>query len=185
MSLVCFDVQLNIVGQTQNETTTILKNSATARWKLGACSSLNSIEGNPTYQYPALYTERCCLESGVHTLLCYNIPPARGWMNSYLVINGHRYCDDFLTYKSYQTIMLKGKNWCSKFNRRYIAANTSKTSALSSIVLEIKPISSTRTEDIYPEHSTGGLTNMYSGTFEVMAPTISSLQPATENTTGN
>ena len=106
--IVCFDVQLNVVGDTQNDTSNILKDSSTARWKLGTCSSLNSIEVDTGYDYPALYTQRCCLESGMYTLLCYNIQPALGWKDSYLLINGHRYCDDFLTYKSYQTMILPG-----------------------------------------------------------------------------
>ena len=76
---VCFDVHLNIVGETLYENSTILNESSTARWKLGACGSLNSIEIGEKYQYPAVYTERCCLESGRHILVCYNYPPSRGW----------------------------------------------------------------------------------------------------------
>ena len=118
--LVCLDVQLNVVGKTQNESTTILENISTARWILGSCSSLNSIDYGAKYQYPALYTERCCLAPGIHTLVCYNDPPARGWKDSYILINGHRYCDDFLGFKSFQKIIATGANFKFMFEMRCI-----------------------------------------------------------------
>ena len=99
---------MNIVGETQNESSTVLSKNATARWKLGTCASLNSIASGATYQYPAIYTERCCLESGRHTLVCYNHPPSRGWNNTYITINGQRYCDDFISYKSFQKVLVIG-----------------------------------------------------------------------------
>ena len=107
---VCFDIRLNIVGETLYKNTTRLMKNATVRWKLGTCTSLNSIEIGAMYQYPAVYTERCCLQSGRHTLVCYNTPPARGWNNAYILINGHRYCDDFGDFKSFQKILLTSKN---------------------------------------------------------------------------
>ena len=108
--IVCLDIQLNIVGETQEENSNVLSKAATARWKLGTCTSLNSIENGATYQYPALYTERCCLEPGRHTLVCYNYPPARGWDNAHILINGQKYCDDFISYKSFQKIFVTGTN---------------------------------------------------------------------------
>ena len=113
--IVCLDIQLNVVGETEKENSTMLKENATARWNLGSCSSLNSLffEGDEVYQYPAVYTERCCLEPGIHVLSCHNTPPAQGWKDTHLIINGHRHCDDFMGYKSFQKISLTGKN--SKF----------------------------------------------------------------------
>ena len=113
--IVCFDIQMNIVGETQNENSTVLNTNATARWKLGSCASLNSIESGATYQYPAIYTERCCLKSERHTLVCYNDPPSRGWNNTYITINGQRYCDDFISYKSFQKVLVTGTNMASYF----------------------------------------------------------------------
>ena len=109
--IVCFDIQLNIVGETQDEKPTFLKKNSTVRWRLGGCASLNGIESGATYQYPAVYTERCCLESGKHTLVCYNNPHARGWNNAYILINDHRYCDDFISYRSYQKIRVTGMSF--------------------------------------------------------------------------
>ena len=105
--IACFDIQLNIVGETQ-DWIRLLKKNSTVRWKLGTCASLNFIESGATYQYPAIYTERCCLEPGKYTLACYNNPSARGWNNAYILINGHRYCDDFINYKSFQKILVTG-----------------------------------------------------------------------------
>ena len=113
---VCFDIQLNIVGETQSDNSTLLKKNSTARWELGTCASLNSIENGTTYQYPARYTERCCLKAGRHTLVCYNSPPSRGWKNAYININEHRYCDDFISYKSYQKILVTGVNLSNYFS---------------------------------------------------------------------
>ena len=108
--IACFDIQTNIVGKTQNGNSTLLEKNATVRWKIGSCTSLNSIETGATYQYPAIYTERCCLESGRHALVCYSSPPARGWNNANIMIDGHRYCDNFISYKSFQTILVPGTN---------------------------------------------------------------------------
>ena len=108
MLIVCFDIKLNIVGEASGEKDIFLKKNATMRWKLGACTSLNSIDSGTTYHHPAIYTERCCLKPGKHTLVCYNNPPARGWNNANILINGHRYCDDFDGYKSFLKILVSG-----------------------------------------------------------------------------
>ena len=106
--IVCFDIQLNVVGETRDDNSTMLKENAKARWILGSCFSSNSIEKGITYQYPAVYTERCCLPSGTHTLKCYNLPQARGWKETYLLINGLRYCDNFIDYEFFQKISVTG-----------------------------------------------------------------------------
>ena len=114
--IVCFDIQLNIVGEAQDETSNLERENVTMRWKLGPCTSLNSIESGATYQYGSVYTERCCLEPGRHTLVCYNDPPSRGWNDAYILINGHRYCDDFISYKSFQNVLVPGTNLNVFFN---------------------------------------------------------------------
>ena len=102
MLIVCFDIHFNIEG----------RKNPNARWKLGACSSSrNDNYDGPKYQYNAFYTERCCLPSGRYTLICYNTPPARGWNDIYIVFNGHRYCDDFISYTSFQKIEITGDDF--------------------------------------------------------------------------
>ena len=108
--VVCFAIELKVVGATQHKNSTMLAQNSTVKWELGRCSSLNSIANGATYQYPAIYTERCCLEPGRYTLVCYNFPPAQGWKNAHLTIEGHRYCDNFASYVSYQKISIAGKN---------------------------------------------------------------------------
>ena len=105
---VCFDVQLNIAGETQEDNRNSLLTNAALKWELGSCSSLNSIEKGATYQYPAVYTERCCLPTGIYTLKCYNFPHVRGWKDTYLLIDGHRYCDNFIDYEFFQKIYVTG-----------------------------------------------------------------------------
>ena len=108
--IACLDVRLNIVGKTENENTTLLKKKSTVRWQLGPCSSLNSIYEDTIaeYHFPALYTERCCLNPGRHTLLCHSKPAAQGWKDEYILIDGHRYCDNFIGYESFQKIFVTG-----------------------------------------------------------------------------
>ena len=108
--IVCLDIELSIGGPPQNETTNILRNNGTAAWELGACSSSNSIVNGATYPYLGIYTERCCPRPEKYTLVCHNIPPAKGWKNAYVVIGGHRYCDNFVSYKAFQKISITGKN---------------------------------------------------------------------------
>ena len=110
---------MNIVGETQSENSTVLNKTATTRWKLGPCESLNAIESGVTYQYPAIYTERCCLELGRYTLVCYNHPPSRGWNNAYITINGQRYCYYFINYNSFQKVLVTGTNIISYFCKTF------------------------------------------------------------------
>ena len=132
---MCFDIRVNIVGETELRSARLNKTS-TIRWKLGACASLNSIETGPKYQYPALYTERCCLESGMHTLVCYNHPPSRGWNKAYITIDGQRYCDDFISYKSFQKVLVTGTNIISYFCKNVHSYNyTSNISQFSQPIL--------------------------------------------------
>ena len=101
--VVCIDIQLNITIKTNHRNAALI-NKLTVRWSLGACSSLNSSE----YQFPALYIHRCCLQPGRHILSCYNDPPGHGWKNAYLTIDGHRFCDNFVGFTSYQTLEITG-----------------------------------------------------------------------------
>ena len=104
----CLDIELNINGKLQNEANSLLQSVSTVRWDLGSCSSLNFAFGNTSYQYSALYTQRCCIEPGIHILTCYNIPVGKGWLDAYLLIEGHRHCDNFGGFKSMQSLTVPG-----------------------------------------------------------------------------
>ena len=104
ISIVCLDIQLNIYVEKDD----VYQHNGLflPGWKLGSCSSseLDSLEKKTYYKYSGAITERCCLEPGMHILKCYSSPPAHGWRDTYLRIDGQRYCDDFVGYESYQKI---------------------------------------------------------------------------------
>ena len=113
----CLDIELNINGKLQNEANSLLQSVSTVRWDLGSCSSLNFGFGNTSYQHSALYTQRCCIEPGIHILTCYNIPVGKGWLDAYLLVEGHRHCDNFGGFKSLQSLTVPGisfvQYWCN------------------------------------------------------------------------
>ena len=62
--IACFDIQLNIGGEMHHDDNTPLKKKSTVRWKLGPCTSLNSIEGDTTYHESARTAPICsCLQA--------------------------------------------------------------------------------------------------------------------------
>ena len=72
-------------------------------WTLGTCS--------PSFEYTngKVFKEKdCCLAAGNHTLTCYNTRQPHGWKKGFIVINGERYCDDFIGYKAMRRIIIKG-----------------------------------------------------------------------------
>ena len=73
------------------------------RWTLGHCSSAEM------YIKDAQFTETCCLPPGNHTLTCDTQEQARGWKSAYLEIEGHTYCDDFISYKALRKVEIEGK----------------------------------------------------------------------------
>ena len=82
------------------------------RWDFGSCSS----GPNPEYKYnknqytDTQYTERCCVKPGKNTLICHNKETAQGWAGSYIEIEGHTYCDDFISFKAMRTVTVTGKH---------------------------------------------------------------------------
>ena len=72
-------------------------------WTLGTCSA--------SLQYTNFKTmkeKNCCLAPGNHTLTCYNTQQPHGWKKGFIVINGKRYCDDFIGYKAMRRIIIDG-----------------------------------------------------------------------------
>ena len=65
-------------------------------------------QDNEQYGIPNLYTQRCCLKPGQYTLTCVNRRNPVGWGEGYLDIQGHRYCNDFMSYRIMQKITIKG-----------------------------------------------------------------------------
>ena len=76
------------------------------KWKLDSCyGPKNSVKyvGNNTY------VDRCCLSSGVYTLICKNEVGPYGWGNSFVEILGQRYCNDFVGSKGLRRFVVTGK----------------------------------------------------------------------------
>ena len=72
-------------------------------WQFSSCSSFGI-----SYDKYTKYIHRCCLGPGNHTLICKNKKSPYGWDDGYIEIQGHRYCDDFLSYRLIQRISLQG-----------------------------------------------------------------------------
>ena len=76
------------------------------RWRFGPCESGND---DRKYQSTGKYKERCCLMSGEHVLSCYNSDDSLGWKHVQIRIDGHSYCDDFISYKAMRKILIEGR----------------------------------------------------------------------------
>ena len=102
--VVCLEIEMRFDGEKDKERLY----EFLPRWSLGTCSGVGYelITGNHSRHY-LTSTSRCCLNPGLHTLLCYSSPPARGWRNWYILVDGHRYCDDFVSYTSLQKIAVE------------------------------------------------------------------------------
>ena len=77
------------------------------KWKLGPYFSNANLEDY------AFMLQRLCVLPGHYVLTCFNAAKPEGWHNSYLHIQGQRYCDDFTAYKAFRNIVIHGM-W--KFN---------------------------------------------------------------------
>ena len=86
---ICFDVKIST------------EQYADLEWQIGACYSNRN-----WYQTFEKYIERCCITPGQHTLTCINKQQPFGWGTGYIEIQGHRYCDDFMSYRLMQKITI-------------------------------------------------------------------------------
>ena len=92
---VCFDVILTIgIAELRNKW-----------WTLGRCAKALS-DG---FSWVGDFVERCCLEPGKHTLTCHTGGRDFGWKGSHIVIDGHTYCDDFITSIAMREIEIERK----------------------------------------------------------------------------
>ena len=86
-------------------------------WNIGSCSSVNIYPDvvypdnrnlNAKTQLMRTMTRSCWLTPGDHVLECYNKDYSKGWPNAYIEIQGHRYCDDFVSIKAFRRIRIAG-----------------------------------------------------------------------------
>ena len=86
-------------------------------WNIGSCSSVNVYPDVIYTDERHLYTKAqlmrtltrsCWLAPSDHVLECYNKDYSKGWPNAYIEIQGHRYCDDFVSIKALRRIRIAG-----------------------------------------------------------------------------
>ena len=80
------------------------------KWKLDSCNGPNIFPTSWPIPKEAdlIYFERCCLATGIYTLICNNHLGPFGWGNSFIEIFGERYCDDFVGYKGLRRVVISG-----------------------------------------------------------------------------
>lgn len=73
-----------------------------SEWRLGTCNSTRF-----EYNNFKKYFQRCCLKPSEQTLTCINTKNPYGWDGGYIEIQGHRYCNDFMSYRLTQKITIR------------------------------------------------------------------------------
>ena len=96
--LVCIDIVLivEVLGE------------KSLRWSLGPCSSGDN---ELKYYRNGKYKERCCVLSGTHILSCHSSDMSLGWNYVQIRIDGHSYCDDFITLKAMRKVAIHGMQY--------------------------------------------------------------------------
>ena len=89
-SIICFDVIHH-------------SSSREFGWELGSCSPAER------YTKPGVYTTKCCTSPENHILTCKNSDTG-GWRDSFLEINGHKFCDDTSGFATRVRLNISGKN---------------------------------------------------------------------------
>lgn len=87
--LECFDIELHTNGVGNG-------------WRFGHCQSSQEYVGTGTY------TEKCCLSRGPQILSCTSFD-SHGWGRSFVLLLGHRFCDDHVGYKAMSMIDVFGR----------------------------------------------------------------------------
>ena len=91
---ICFDVKISTA-----------QHGTDSEWSLGSCDSIGI-----KYSKHTKYLERCCLQPGEHILTCINRRNPYGWDSGYIEIQGHRFCDDFMSHRMIQKIHIRSMN---------------------------------------------------------------------------
>ena len=84
----------------------------TRTWEMGSCFSTMS---KFQFRDVGTYLSRCCLPPGPYILTCKNEKGPFGWGNSFLEIQGMRYCDDFFGSKTFRQVLIEGKYLIRQF----------------------------------------------------------------------
>ena len=103
--LVCQEITVSVSNDKDHNKFFVLQ------WTLGPCYG-----PKPGFKYSTSQThlDRCCLPPRHYTLTClsrgYGRSVGWGWGNSYIEIDGEKYCDDFVGWKAMRSISINGRN---------------------------------------------------------------------------
>ena len=86
-------------------------------WTLGSCYGPKL---ELKYSSNEIWYDRCCLPEGQYTLTCRNTKSKYGWGNAKFIVDGKRYCDDFVGFKAMRTISIKGRSLYLSLKSRFI-----------------------------------------------------------------
>ena len=104
------------IGDNQNDTIYFSR-----QWRLESCYGPKLepviLPNGPWSKPMKTHYDRCCLSPGKHTISCINEQSTYGWGNAYLEIDGERYCDDFIGFKSMRTLFVQGREYEVKFKK--------------------------------------------------------------------
>ena len=78
-------------------------------WTLGPCTKALS----EVYHRTGDFVERCCLEPGKHILTCHTGGRDLGWKGAHITIDGHIYCDDFISSMAMREVLIEGMYICN------------------------------------------------------------------------
>ena len=77
-------------------------------WELAQCygSVTPSISGK-FLAFEKSYTEKCCIQNGEHVLSCLS-QKNNGWVNSFVRIGDHMFCEDMIGYDKFILVNTAG-----------------------------------------------------------------------------
>ena len=107
-------IPVHAVNRTGQYTGNIIKEVKLTRqeeWNIGPCTSVNIYPHLLPYGEGKLmrtFVRSCWFEPGQHVLECYSKDYSSGWTYAHVEIQGHRYCDDFVSIKALRKITIEG-----------------------------------------------------------------------------
>ena len=86
-------------------------------WSFGKCTSSHKWLGSGTY------TDKCCIELGIHILSCNTRTSSqRDWSSTALTMLGHQFCDDLAGYNSFISLNVSGTHTYKYIDDTYLIA---------------------------------------------------------------
>ena len=84
-------------------------------WRIGSCTNGNKYEISDKDNPFVMNVFRCCLPPGEYILIC-KAPNRNTWLTGYIMIDGRKYCNDFIGFQGFYRLQITGKNIVSIFH---------------------------------------------------------------------